>query len=66
MISYDPLWRTMQEKGITTYTLIQKHGINPRTVYNFKHNKNISTYTLERLCKILECTPNDVIEFIDD
>lgn len=64
MISYAPLWRTMEEKRITTYALITKHGINSRTINNLKHNRGITVYTLERLCDILNCTPNDVIEFI--
>lgn len=53
----------MLNKGITTYTLINKYGINPRTINNLKHNRGITVFTLERLCEILECTPNDIIEF---
>lgn len=64
MVSYAPLWRTMEEKDVTTYTLITKYNINPRTINNLKHNKGITVYTLERLCEILNCTPNDVLEFI--
>lgn len=64
MVSYEPLWCTMKEKGVTTYTLIEKHGVHSKTVYNLKHNKHITTSTLERLCEILYCTPNDVLEFI--
>lgn len=66
MISYEPLWRTMQEKGITTYALINKHGISSRTINNLKHNKGITVFTLERLCEILNCTPNDIIEFVKE
>lgn len=64
MISYAPLWRTMEEKGITTYLLITKYQINPRTINNLKHNQGITVYTMERLCEILNCTPNDIVEFI--
>ena len=64
MISYAPLWRTMEEKGITTYLLITKYQINPRTINNLKHNRGITVYTMERLCEILNCTPNDIVEFI--
>lgn len=64
MVSYAPLWKTMEEKDVTTYTLIEKYNINPRTINNLKHNKGITVYTLERLCEILHCTPNDVLEFI--
>lgn len=66
MLSYKPLWKTMEIQGITTYTLINKHGINPRTINNLKHDKSITMYTLERLCKILDCKPNDIIEFLDE
>lgn len=64
MVSYAPLWETMRRKDITTYTLITQHNINPRTINNLKHNKGITVYTLERLCEILNCSPNDVIEFV--
>ncbi|WP_366558945.1 helix-turn-helix domain-containing protein [Flavonifractor sp. An306] len=54
----------MEKREITTYTLITKYNINPRTINNLKHNRSITVYTLERLCEILSCTPNDVLEFI--
>jgi len=66
MVSYAPLWETMRERDITTYNLIYQYGINPRTINNLKHNKGITVFTLERLCEILRCTPNDVITFIYD
>uniref|UniRef100_UPI00405733D1 helix-turn-helix domain-containing protein n=1 Tax=Acetatifactor sp. TaxID=1872090 RepID=UPI00405733D1 len=53
----------MKNKNITTYALIQEHQIQSKTIYNLKRNKNISTATLERLCDILECTPNDILAF---
>ena len=63
MVNYEPLWQTMKEKGVTTYMLIAKYNVNPRTINNLKHNKGITVDTLEKLCKVLECTPNDVIKF---
>ena len=63
LICYAPLWATMKSRGITTYTLINNYNINPRTINNLKHNKSITMYTLERLCEILNCEPNDVVEF---
>ena len=64
MVSYAPLWRTMEKREITTYTVITKDDISSRTINNLKHNRGITVYTLERLCEILNCTPNDVLEFI--
>ena len=63
MINYSPLWKTMTEKNISIYALIEKYNINPRTVNNLKHNRSITMYTLERLCSILQCTPNDIVKF---
>lgn len=66
MISYDPLWKTMGEKGVTKYTLIYKMGFSAYTITNLKRNKSITMNTLEKLCRVLECTPNDIVEFIEE
>lgn len=64
MISYKPLWETMRDRNITTYNLIKDYGFSAQTINNLKHNKGITTFTLERLCQILNCKPNDIVEFI--
>lgn len=66
MISYDPLWQTMKNKNVTTYTLIYKHGFSPYTITNLKRNKSITMNTLERLCKILDCQAESIVIFHDD
>lgn len=66
MVSYEPLWETMKKQVITTYTLMNKYNINPRTINNLRHNRGITVYTLERLCTILQCTPNDILKFVPD
>lgn len=66
VISYEPLWKTMKEKGISTYTLINKYGINPRTINNLKHGKSITLFTLEKLCQILDCQAESIVRFITD
>ena len=63
MINYDPLWKTMEERGITTYTLIHKFNINPRTINHLKHNKSITLFTMERLCQILDCQAEGIVRF---
>lgn len=62
ILSYEPLWNTMKKKKISQYQLL-KLGIDNKTLDGLKHNRNITLLTLERLCKILECTPNDIVEF---
>ena len=66
MISYEPLWRTMKEKHITTYALIYKNNISSHTITNLKRNKSITMYTLEKLCRILDCQAESVVEFLPD
>lgn len=65
MIDYTPLWDTMKKKGISQYRLLQE-GIDNKTLDSLKKSKNITVLTLEKLCNILDCTPNDVIQFIDE
>lgn len=64
MISYEPLWKTMKEKQVSQYKLL-KSGIDNKTLDALKKSKNITLLTLEKLCSILDCTPNDIVEFID-
>ncbi|MEE0110289.1 MAG: helix-turn-helix domain-containing protein [Oscillospiraceae bacterium] len=62
MLDYSPMWETMQRKGITQYRLL-KSGIDNKTLDAIKKGSNITMLTLEKICTILECTPNDVIQF---
>lgn len=66
MISYEPLWKTMEQRGITTYALIHKYNINPRTIHNLKHNKSITLFTMERLCQILDCQAESIVVFVTE
>lgn len=65
MIDFSPLWKTMEQKGVTQYQLI-KSGIDNKTLDTLKKNKNITLLTLQKLCRILGCTPNDVVQFTED
>ena len=65
MISYEPLWNTMKLKQVSQYRLL-KSGIDNKTLDGLKKGKNITLLTVERLCLILDCTPNDIIEFIKE
>ncbi len=56
----------MAERGLTTYALIVKYEINPRTINSLKHNRSITLYTLEKLCRILNCQAESVVVFLPD
>lgn len=65
IIDYSPLWETMKKKNVSQYKLLQS-GIDNKTLDTLKKNKNITLYTVEKLCDILDCTPNDIVEFIKE
>ena len=56
----------MKEKGFTTYKLINSYGISRSLIDRLKHNRPITTVTLDDLCKILDCRVEDVMVFIPD
>ena len=62
IFDYRPLWDTMRRNGVSQYQLL-KGGIDNKTLDSLKKNKNITMVTLEKLCRIVGCTPNDVIRF---
>ena len=66
MISYEPFYETLKQKGITTYKLIKDHNISRSLLDRLKHNKPISTVTLNDLCEILGCNVSDILTYIND
>lgn len=66
MIKFDRLWITMREKGISTYWLREKCGIDRKTIRRLKENDNIETKTLNKLCAALDCRLEDIAEYVKD
>ena len=66
MVTYKPLYKTMKEKGVSTYKLINEYGLSRSLIDRLKHDKPITTVTINDLCKILDCRAEDVIEYIKD
>ena len=66
MISYEPLYNTMKQRGVTTYKLIQQYGISRSLLDRLKHNKPISTVTLNDLCEILDCNVEDILVYVKE
>lgn len=66
MISYTPLWQTMEEKGVTTYTLREYKNFGGGTIQRLRRNESVSTNTLDDLCKILDCDLSQVAIFVKE
>ena len=66
MIVFDKLWKVMDNKGVTTYKLREECGIDSKTVRRLRSNENIETKTINKLCAVLDCRVEDIMEYIPD
>jgi len=66
MIVFDKLWATMEKKEVSTYWLREKCGIDSKTIRRLRANENIETKTLNKLCTVLDCSLEDIAEFVPD
>lgn len=66
MIVFDKLWKTMKQKGVSTYVLREKCGIDSKTVRRLRANDNVETKTLDKLCAALGCSVEDIMEYVLD
>ena len=64
MIVYDRLWKTMEKKGITKSRLVGKYGLSPSLITKLKRNQSITVHTINKLCTILDCRVEDIMEFV--
>ncbi len=66
MISFDRLWVTLKEKNISQYRLTKEYGIDYAQLHRLRHNMVVKTPILDRLCNILDCEIQDIMEVIHD
>lgn len=65
MIDYSPFWNTLEKSDENWYTLTSKHNLSHSTLHRLKHNKDISTKTLNDLCRILKCRVEDILQYVE-
>lgn len=63
MIVYDNLWETMRKKQVSKYKLINTYNVSSSQIYRLKRNENVNTYTINRLCEILDCNVTDIMSY---
>ena len=64
MIDYSPFWDKLEKSNENWYTLTNKYHISNSTLHRLKHNMDVSTKTLNDLCRILSCDICDIIRYI--
>lgn len=66
MLSYKPFYKTLKEKNISTYKLINTYKISRGLLDRIKHNQSITLSTVDDLCKILDCEISDIVEYVKE
>lgn len=66
MIIYTKLWQTMKERGISQYKLEKEYSFSRGTLNTLRKNGNVTVYTLDTLCRILDCRLEDIAEYVPD
>ena len=66
MIKYDRLWKTMKKRGISQYALYTTYNVNRSQLNRLRHNENVEVNTIDKLCNILHCRVEDIMEHVDD
>ncbi len=66
MIVFDKLWQTMERQNVSTYLLREKCGIDSKTIRRLRANDNMETKTLNKLCSVLHCKVEDIMEYVED
>ena len=66
MITYDRLWQTMKQRGVSQYDLYTHYIVNRSQLNRLRHNENVEINTIDRLCNILQCRVEDIMEHFPD
>ena len=66
MIVFDKLWKTMKERGVSQYKLINEYKISSGQLDRLRKNGNVNIFTIDTLCKILNCKIEDIAEYIEE
>lgn len=66
MIKYDKLWQTLKAKGLSEYKLYTYYNINRSLINRLRHNQNVEVRTIDRLCELLDCKVEDIMEYFPD
>lgn len=65
-VSYKRLLHLMIEKDVSNAELMRKANISANIISKIKNGQYMALDKVENICKAMNCTPNDILEFIDD
>lgn len=65
-VSYKKLWKLLIDKDMRKKDLEEKAGVSHYVINKLTHGDNVTTDVLGRICKALNCSIDDIMEFIDN
>ena len=65
-VTYKKLFHLLIDKGMTNAELMERAGFSANIITRIKRNNYISLDSIEKICKVLQCGVDDILEFTPD
>jgi len=66
LIKYDKLFELLKERGHSSNYWLRQNGLHSATVSKLRKNERINTDTINTICRLLNCQPADILEYVPD
>ncbi len=63
-VSFNPLWKMLIDRKMKKKELARLSGVGEATIYRMVQGQNVSTEVLEKICKALDCSVGEIMEFV--
>lgn len=63
-ISYNPLWKTLEQKSMTKSELRIASGLQKATLAKLSKDESVTLETILRICEALKCDIEDVVSIV--
>lgn len=64
-VTYKKLFHLLIDRGIQASELTEKAGFSANILTRIRRNQYVSLESIERICSVLGCNVDDILEFID-
>lgn len=65
-IQYNKLFQILKERGYSSNYWLRQNGVHSATANKLKKNERVNTDTINTICKLLNCQPGDILEYVPD
>lgn len=65
MLKYDKFFQVMENRGVKQIDL-RNQGVHPRVFQKLANCEMVRSDTIDQLCKLLDCQPGDIMEYVPD